>query len=244
MKIQILSDLHLELGEYVLPKCNRDLLIVAGDINTRRKSDEFLTEQAKISPVLYILGNHEYYYEEFYSIIQYYKSIKVPNLYLLHNSVFLLENIRFLGCTLWTDIKIRNNCEELNLLNSNIYDFRNVKYRDSLFQVEKSVKIHQESVNWLYHELNKPFNGKTVVITHHMPSYKSIHNDFKGHPLNSAFASSLDNIMLKFKPDIWIHGHTHYNFDYFIGKTRVICNPRGFPHTKNPEYIENFILEI
>lgn len=91
----------------------------------------------------------------------------------------------------------------------------------------ETVKWHMASRAYIAAELAKPFGGKTIVVTHHLPSLRSVHQRFKEDPLTPAFASNCDDL-LDLGADLWIHGHTHDSFDYLAGKTRVVCNPRGY----------------
>ena len=97
-------------------------------------------------------------------------------------------------------------------------------------------KLHNESLAFLEDAFAEPFDGPTVVVTHHAPSRLSIHKDFGGDRLNAAFASELDSLIARWQPHLWIHGHVHRSCDYSTGKTRVVCNPRGYDGgDKGPE---------
>ena len=97
---------------------------------------------------------------------------------------------------------------------------------ESRFTPPQAQALHREAVAWLASKLAKPHDGKTVVVTHHLPSMQSVAERFKASPLSAAFASNLDHLVER--ADLWIHGHTHDNFDYRLGKCRVVCNPRGY----------------
>jgi Icc-related predicted phosphoesterase len=108
-----------------------------------------------------------------------------------------------------------------------------------------TVRLHRASVAFLHKELSRPFDGATVIVTHHAPSPRSIASRFCGDPLNSAFASNLDPLISRHEPSLWIHGHMHDSFDYTIGRTRVVCNPRGyFPDQLNSQFDPTFVVEV
>ena len=85
---------------------------------------------------------------------------------------------------------------------------------------------HRHSIKWLSRELAKPFAGKTVVVTHHAPSRRSVPDCYARHPATPAYASACDALVAQ--ADLWIHGHVHQACEYTIGKCRVVCNPRGY----------------
>ena len=94
-------------------------------------------------------------------------------------------------------------------------------------------------------ELHKKEGKKVVVVTHHLPSWMSVHECLKGHSMNGAYASELGDEIVELKPDLWFHGHTHFSFDYMLGDTRIICNPRGYaPNYLNEDFIDDLIIEI
>ncbi len=93
----------------------------------------------------------------------------------------------------------------------------------------------------------KPHDGPTVVITHFAPSRKSISPKFEGSPVNACFVSDLEPQILRWQPELWVHGHTHGSFDYKVGKTRVVCNARGYAKDgvpENPKFNPALVLEL
>lgn len=106
-------------------------------------------------------------------------------------------------------------------------DFRVIREEEKQpFTPGRSIELHEKSLAWLKAKLDEPFDGKTVVVKHHLPSRLSVVDRFKDSLLSACFASELD--FLFGKMDVWIHGHTHDNLDYEANGTHVICNPRGY----------------
>ena len=90
-----------------------------------------------------------------------------------------------------------------------------------------TVGYHRTAVEFLEHELAKPFGGSTVVISHHAPHPRSVDPAFAADPSSVAYASDLCELIRVFRPAIWVHGHVHRSADYIVERTRIICNPRG-----------------
>ena len=111
-----------------------------------------------------------------------------------------------------------------------IRDFQRIRVdreRTEPFTPQHSQALFDRTAAWLEAELQRPFDGPTVVVTHHAPSPRSIHARFEGSPLNGCFVSDLERLMGP-RVSLWIHGHTHDSFDYTVRGTRVVCNPRGY----------------
>jgi Icc-related predicted phosphoesterase len=108
-----------------------------------------------------------------------------------------------------------------------------------------TLQFHLESVSFLENILSEKFEGVTIVLTHHAPTPSSVAQRFEGSLLSPAFASNLVPLILAHQPDLWVHGHVHDSFNYMIGATRVVCNPRGyFPHELNPEFDPTLVIEV
>lgn len=275
MKIQIASDLHLEFdrgaraGIVVDTSEERDLLILAGDIELGTKADEFILEQLEFSDVLYILGNHEGYKNVLPKVKTAFSNLNPKSttkrinrqakelgydttFYFLENDAVEIDGVRFLGCTLWTDFQ-NENAMVMNYAQQKMNDFHIIYESESkddfprytIMRPEVVLGYHKKSVEFLKEELAKEFDGKTIVVTHHLPSWQSIAYAYKDSDVNGAYASDLEYLMYDYQPDIWIHGHTHSSFDYMVDNTRILCNPRGyFPNQLNGNYNSSFIIEV
>jgi len=123
-------------------------------------------------------------------------------------------------------------------------DYALIQYDERRFTPEDSRRLHFASRTWLQQELAKPFAGKTVVVSHHLPHASSIHPRYDGDALNPGFVSHLPQLVCP-PVDLWIHGHTHISCDYAVAETRVVCNPRGYaPDELNPQFQPGFVVEI
>lgn len=234
MKIQLASDLHLELIEDLLPAAklvtpapDADLLVLAGDIHKPERVIDIFGDWPV--PVLCVAGNHEFYGRDWMATRQFLKTASQgTSVTFLDNAVHHVDGIRFLGCTLWTDFQQRGHTQSslMEQAGSRLNDYFRIRNLDRSLQPQDTLKDHIASRNWLVDELDRPFDGLTVVITHHAPHVLSIHSRHAGSLLNAAFASDLSPMLRK--ADLWLHGHVHDSFDYRIGRCRVVANPAGY----------------
>jgi len=240
MKIQLASDLHLEnlpthlSGEHVLLHAwDADLLILAGDIANGRQAIEMFKDWPV--PVLYVLGNHEFYGHIFeHRRIELREAVKGTAIRILDNDIVELIGVRFLGCTLWTDYRLGDEWSQSELMvraEQSINDHRQIRTVNGPFTAARALYEHEKSREWLQRELGRKFDGKTVVVTHHAPHEDSIHPRYEGNPKSAAFASSLDDLLMR--ADFWLHGHLHDSVDYTRWGCRVVANPLGYGRTKS-----------
>ncbi len=235
MKLQIASDLHLDfLGGYfpgerlISPAYGADLLVLAGDISNGTQAIGLFKDWPV--PVLFVAGNHEYYgfaHEETRAALR--EAARGTRVTFLDNDVADFGGVRFLGSTLWTDYRLARDRTQQHLMEhaeQRIADHFRIRTGDGMFTARRALAEHHFSRAWLERELNTPYDGRTVVITHHGPHPLSVHPRYVGDPLNAAFVSNLSELLPK--ADIWIHGHVHDSFDYKIGRCRVVANPRGY----------------
>lgn len=247
MKLHILSDLHIEFEDFDLAETNADAIVLAGDTSVGIRGIEWAIKKSGSKPVICIAGNHEYYRQAYPKLLDdlYLKS-ENSKVHFLENRIFSMGDVRILACTLWTDFQLYGQVEYSMFkaeMAMNDYKLirRSPKY--SKLKAMDTALIHVKSLNWLTNQLSAQ-QGKTVVVTHHAPSPKSIPPVFAGDAINPAFASNLENLILEFQPELWIHGHIHTACDYRIGNTRVICNPRGYPSEVNTGFIPDLVVEI
>jgi len=290
MKIAIASDVHLEFGDLDIQNDqNADVLILSGDICVaadldmwdrrqtemgfaRWRSDmfhEFFTRCAERFPhVIYVMGNHEHYHSDFATTVPDIKAklAYIKNLHVLEREIKVIDDVTFIGGTLWTDM---NNRDDLTLFHMRkmMNDFICVKnslrpvYRtvplyqkdeqgqyveDELgnktqisvkkkeepgrFSPEDAVDEHDKTKGYIQQIVEGRFDHKFVVVGHHSPSRMSTHPRYAHDTImNGGYSSNMDQFILD-HPQIklWTHGHTHEDFDYVIGETRVVCNPRGY----------------
>lgn len=255
MLIHFASDLHLEYLNKRFPDYIRvdrlytpfaDLMILAGDIHVGTQMVDKFGHWPH--PVLYVPGNHEFYdtaIEPHVAKIK--EAAKNTAMIVLARDEYIYQGVRFLGCTLWTDYMLMGSggrqLAAMLACEARIADHRKIMGIQKLgqgFSAQQAYELHVQERAWLEGKLNEPFDGKTVVITHHAPSRGSVHPRFRGDPCNSAFVSDLDELVQK--ADYWIHGHVHDSFDYMVGKCRVMTNPGSYATTsgkvKTPEELD------
>ncbi len=169
----------------------------------------------------------------------------------LDNDVTEIAGARILGTTLWTDYALnvllrRQAIGEMHkLMNDYTLDKRLSSTRGSRKIDTRTIRDrHIVQRNWLSKELAKPFDGPTIVVTHHAPSRRSLAGRDAGQVIAAAYASNLDGFIEDRKIDVWVHGHTHDSCDYRIGKTRVVANPYGYEEELNLDFRSDFILEV
>jgi Icc-related predicted phosphoesterase len=250
MKIHILSDLHIEFESFHPPETDADMVVLAGDIHIGKKGIDWAKATFPSQQVLYVLGNHEYYGRAYPKHINDLKELVAgTNIHVLENDRLVIDNIVFLGCTLWTDFGLFDAPKIAGYhATQTMTDYRKIRvnpqYR-KLRSVDTAV-IHSKSLRWLEAEVEncRRNEEKIVVITHHAPSGRSLPEFYRDDILSAAYASHLDDFAAASQSQLWVHGHIHAQQDYLLGKTRIICNPRGYPDEPNESFIPNFVIEI
>lgn len=241
VKIQIASDLHLDLLDHKFPEfravqpTDADILVIAGDIH--RRAEAIAAFRDWPVPVIYVHGNHEPYRGCLGDVVEELRRDSTDtNVHYLERDEEVVNGVRFLGCCLWTDFNLMPDVTEQAMQESDrcLLDYRRITMENGQgFSAADSREVHAASLSWLTRKLGEPFDGKTVVVTHHAPHPNSIHPRFAGSLINAAFVSDLTPLILERQPDLWIHGHVHDSFDYRIGKTRIIANPRGYARNRH-----------
>jgi predicted phosphodiesterase len=230
VRIRIYSDLHLEFAPFAPPAIDADLIVLAGDIDNGAAGIEWAKGTFN-KPVLYLAGNHEYYVGEFEAVQGAMgAAARKLSVELLDCSEAVAGGVRFLGCTLWTDYSLAPQAERPAVIEAARKlnpDYQLIRRGSRAFAPEDAIALCTRHRAWLAAALAAPFPGKTVVVTHFAPHPHSIAPAYVGHRANPGFVLDLRDMMGS--AALWIHGHTHTFFDYRVGGTRVICNPRGYP---------------
>ncbi|MGF6759210.1 metallophosphoesterase [Paraburkholderia sp. GAS42] len=238
MRIQIASDLHLEMlrkrfCDYLpLQRTDADVLVLAGDIASHHDAVALFANWPV--PVIYVHGNHEAYgarYDELAGAIR--ARASGTRVHYLEREERVIGDVRFLGCCLWTDYELdRTKERSMESARRFMHDHTVIRAADGgFFMPEHALAEHQVSFAWLQEQLVTPFDGKTIVVTHHGVAPPSVHPRYRGELANAGFVSDLRHILDL--ADVWIHGHVHDSFDYFVGEARVIANPRGYARNLN-----------
>lgn len=258
MKIQYLSDLHLEfynddhisiIEKYIDTK-DTDVLILAGDIDVWsvgwESSPIYNWFSKNFKHTIYIPGNHEYYPKKV-------KLSKKPinykirdNVYIIDNDYIDIDNVRFIGSTLWSNIFPDKEFQIMKSMN----DFKKIQqdeintsfgYESYKLSVPFLNEVNKISKDFIFNNLSNEKNN--LVITHHLPSFSCISPVYKGNVLNSAFANNdLDYKIMDSNIKYWIYGHSHGNMDdFYLNNTMLTANQLGYPHEITRSFKSKFI---
>ena len=261
LKLALGSDIHLEFADIDLKNTEgADGLILGGDImiaedldrhapnnpnnvvikpgsridHAQRYRDFLARCSAEFPWVIYIAGNHEYYHGKWPGHTQVLRDecANYPNIYFLQNDCKTIDDITFIGCTLWTDLN-KGDPLTMHFGGTGMTDFQVIRCDAAGYtklRPAHTFQAHRRSLDYIRVVTEGKIDQKFAVIGHHAPSHMSIHPMYGNDTLmNGMFYSELSEFILD-RPQIklWTHGHTHNNFDYMVGETRIVCNPRGY----------------
>ncbi|SMF94837.1 Calcineurin-like phosphoesterase [Methylomagnum ishizawai] len=242
MLIQYFSDIHLEFGPLDLSDSAADVIVAAGDIGLGLQGLDWLKTLSK--PVVYVAGNHEFYTHEHAATVTALRLAATgSNVRFLERESWLCGDIRFLGCTLWSDLGGQER-DDLAELVRRVNDFRKIRRGPDRLDPDAYKKLYAASRRWLLEQLALPFPGKTVIVTHHAPSpwsWRDNPGDVKRH----AYYSDLKEVLHSYEIAAWFHGHTHAVSDYLCAGARILCNARGYaPDRRVPEFDPARVVEV
>lgn len=252
MRILVVSDLHLEtcynfagIEQRIDKLKHADVVCLCGDVVSLNKHKAnfygypvnpyiFRKFANKYRHVVYVRGNHEFWgatedplYEEHLALFE------INNFHVLENDKITIEGQEFIGATMWypetPQTVSRSRC---------FADFCYIKNHSSVVW-----KTNKETRQYF----GKHVNENSIVLTHHLPSYRSVSDKYKDSDLNCFFVSDwAHEIIENNKPKFWFHGHTHDSFDYVLNETRIICNPYGYFDSpqENPHFNPGLIIEV
>jgi Icc-related predicted phosphoesterase len=252
--IMVAQDLHDHVAADFNPYSSGALADLSRKMQrVARFRDFFKRCSFQFPHVIYVMGNHEFYHGKFYAAIDYMREevAKYPNIYLLERDCKVIDDVTFVGGTLWTNM---NKADPLTMhaIEGMMNDFRiirNDKRSYAAMSAQDVVLRHRHTLDYFKSVIDERKDQKIVVVGHHSPSFQSVHEIYKDEQLmNGGYHSDLSEFILD-RPQIklWVHGHTHHPFDYMIGETRIVCNPRGYEndgYSEDTGWNPNIVLEV
>lgn len=258
MRIAYASDLHLEF-----PNSDRrsaltfpsdvDVIVLAGDIRTGRSAAEealALANQFPSAQIVWVAGNHEFYYRNINNQIEEYRALCDGNsrVHFLENDSIKIGKVRFIGCTLWTDFSILGEQRpSMEVAERSITDFRLIQTRPGhRFKPLDAVQRFEESRKYIEQELSISQPEATVVVTHFPPGLATRHQGYELGPISAYFQANVDDIIDRYEPALWIYGHNHYSNDMARGATRLVSNQLGYPSEAGhiPSYSADNVITL
>ncbi|MGJ7558532.1 metallophosphoesterase [Variovorax sp. RB3P1] len=274
MKVLVLSDLHLEFAPFEpAPELGFDVVILAGDIHSPATAAlEWAADRFRGKPIIQIAGNHEYYQSVMDRELAELRSrARELGIRFLDCDEVVIAGVRFLGCTLWTDFRLRIDNpgfagQPVRLLSDRqrsmtesaryLADYSAIRIDDPQTSNSRGTRrlvptdtlaIHRRRRSWLRAKLSEPFHGPTVVVTHHAPHRNSLAPRFAGDWLSGGFVNEMTPDFFTV-PSLFVHGHTHDSFNYEVGTCRVVCNPRGYLNRKgqpeNKDFDPGLVVDV
>jgi predicted phosphodiesterase len=250
VRLHVLSDLHLEHAPYPSPPADADVIVLAGDIGTGTDGIEWAQAWAGGRPVLYVAGNHEFYGRSLPGLIDELRDAAAgTTVHVLENDELVLDGVRFLGCSLWSDFEfdgIERLERSMSLCERLVSDYGQIRFSPDgrALAAADTRAVHLDSREWLRERLGAPWDGPTVIISHHAPLIRVKPEQPLLRAIAGAFASDVTALMGSERVGLWIYGHTHRVADLDIGGTRVVSNPRGYPHQPVDGFEPGLVVEV
>lgn len=250
MKIRIYSDLHLEFGtssSMFNERGSESLVVLAGDIDTGTAGVRWAKKTFPHAPVVYVLGNHEYYGYTFETLVDECKeAARGSNVHVLERDALDILGIRILGCTLWTDfdlLGVERAAEAQEWARESLADYWHIRLADGMpITPQRTYGRFLRSAEWLSQQI-KAADRPVLVVTHHAPTAATVAPLYEGKISNAAFHSNVDRLI---RPPVrmWVHGHTHWNADAPVNGVRVATNQWGYPDEDSLGFRHNGLFEF
>lgn len=256
MRLHIVSDLHLNSQQQAspLPQC-ADVLVIAGDAQEGASSVQALVSVAQRYldaglPVLYVLGNHEFLGGVFReNLRKMHRMCRKAGITLLHNRAVTVGGVEFFGATLWTGYRLpgmsdlrANMRQAQHFMPEHQMAWTDVRGK-TLLSPAYLLRAHEKSVRILEAFLAKPSAAKRCIVTHHSPTIRGIAPRFRPMLTTAAFTANMEPMMARYRPNLWVFGHTHFPLDTVILRTRVVTNPCGYAG-ELPRYNAAYVVEL
>ena len=249
-----MSDLHLEFAPYEPDLAGIDLVLLAGDIHCPGTLAVDWARRLGVPSIL-VMGNHEGYGQDLMnqrSLMA--DAAENSACTFLDDDVHIINKgkrkLRILGSTLWTDFKLLGEApaqvrDAIDAGRAQLNDFRLIRNGPGRrLTPQDTIEMHELSIEFLAWQLADPFDGDTIVMTHHAPTPFSSAQQHIGSALSPCFASNLDDFVASSGARLWVHGHTHSNADMTLGRTRLVARQRGYPGEPTFACFEPLIIEI
>jgi predicted phosphodiesterase len=250
VRLQVLSDLHLEQAAFAMPSVDADVIVLGGDTATGTGGVDWARGWARGRPVLYLAGNHEFYGHALPGLIDELRQAADGSaVQVLENDELLVDGVRFLGCTLWSDFDFdgpEHRELSMRLCERVVNDYTHITFGPGgrTLAARDTRMLHLSSRRWLTERLEQAHDGPTVVLTHHAPLIGGTPPTRELRALAGAFASDLTDLMGAERVSLWIYGHTHRATDLEVRGTRVLSNPRGYPHQPVAEFDPEYVVDV
>ena len=250
MRLHVLSDLHLEHAPFTVPAVDADAVILAGDVAPGTRGIEWMRRQLDGRLILYVAGNHEFYGHDLPGLTPRLRdAARGSGIHVLENDAVVIDGVRFLGCSLWSDFDFagaENRANSMRICERLVNDYKQIRASDPdrLLTPQDTRGLHVASRAWLATALAAPHDGPTVVITHHAPLVRDAPENPVLAAIGGAFASDLSELMDGEHAALWVFGHIHRTVDTEVNGTRVLSNQRGYPHETVTGFDPGLVVEL
>jgi predicted phosphodiesterase len=233
---------------------NVDVVILAGDIGSHTHGLDWAARTfrggAYAPRIAYVAGNHEYYDAHLGLLEQLRKpSWKARGVEFMERDILELPGLRILGCTLWSGFDL-HGADQIDTAmvraRNGINDYWMIYAHGGKHLAPRDTRrLHRKSVHWLDEELGKPFDGRTVVVTHFAPHRRCVPARFSGSDLSPYFVTDMAWLMERHRIDVWCFGHTHTNCDFIAENgCRVVSNQLGYRNEQTEGFRPDLVIEV
>jgi predicted phosphohydrolase len=249
MRVHVLSDLHLERAPFALPETDAEVIVLAGDVAGGTAGVRWARHLPGDRPILYLAGNHEFYGHALPALHGRLRQAAAgSHVHVLENDEVTIGGVRFLGCTLWSDFDFGGPEERaisMEYCARVVNDYEHIHYspQQRTLRPRDTRMLHVASRRWLTRRLEESARP-TVVVTHHAPLIRFRPPQAHLRALAGAFASDLTELMGAERVQLWIYGHTHRVADLDVRGTRIVSNPRGYPHQPVDGFDPGLVVEV
>ncbi|MEW5851761.1 MAG: metallophosphoesterase [Myxococcota bacterium] len=250
MRLQVLSDVHLEFGPYEPARTDADVLVLAGDVGVGLQGLRWAAQHARGRPVIYVPGNHEYYrgtHPQVRAVLR--AAGEALGIHVLDRATTTIDGVRFLGCTLWTDFHALGEVmapAAMATAREALSDYEHIRGAGGAPVIPDDTRaFHAADRAFLEDALSRPHPGATVVVTHHAPVRAALRDwPSRAPAVVTSSVNRLEHLLDGARVSTWIFGHIHLASDFRVRGTRLVCNPRGYPHRPGIGFRSELVVEV